>query len=130
MSNNKQSSPSVLKTAFKFIAILLIFYGFLNFILPDFSEIENYSSSKIRKLADNLEAPHNRFYLLGLINNPEAFYKSSEVHESRNKIDKAIRDIELAIGLLEMNGANSNVIERYQQRLSGLKKKLKNNNPT
>jgi hypothetical protein len=61
---------------------------------------------------------------LGLIQNPAAFYRSSEIHEANGRFDKAIRDMDLAIGLLEMNGANQTVIERYTKRISNLRKQI------
>jgi len=64
-----------------------------------------------------------RLFLLSLVQNPVALYKVSEYEERYGKIDSAIRDIELAIGLLEMHAADKTVIKRYHDRLEALRAK-------
>ena len=47
----------------------------------------------------------------------------SETDESKGNLPNAIRDMEVAIGLLEMHGANNQTIKRYSDRLAMLKAK-------
>ena len=49
-----------------------------------------------------------------------SLYKASQVAEREGRIDSAIRQIELAIGLLEMHSADKGVLGRYYSRLEGL----------
>ena len=54
-----------------------------------------------------------KLYMLSLVNNPEDFYMSSEHWEKKNKIENAVRDMRLAIGLLELHNTNEIVTERF-----------------
>ena len=63
-------------------------------------------------------------YFKGAVTNPEVFWKSAEQYRSVNRYDKAIVDIELAIGLLEANSAPQAVLARYQSRLDELRQVL------
>ena len=65
-------------------------------------------------------SPMGKLYMLSLVNNPEAFYMSSEHWEKKNKIEHAVRDMRHAIGLLELHNTNEIVIERYKKRLKYL----------
>jgi hypothetical protein len=60
---------------------------------------------------------------LSFVQNPEALYMISEMRESDNRIDLAIREMRLAIGLLEMHNADAVIIKRYRDRLSQLSTK-------
>ena len=50
----------------------------------------------------------------------------SETDESKGNLPNAIRDMEVAIGLLEMHGASLDVLEIYQNRLQALENKKAN----
>jgi hypothetical protein len=43
---------------------------------------------------------------------------ASEIWESEKRIDFAMREMRLAIGLLEMHNADPSVIKRYKDRLA------------
>ena len=62
-----------------------------------------------------------KLYILSLVQNPAVLFKTSEIAEREGALDSAIRDIELAIGLLELHGADKQVIKRYNARLDMLK---------
>lgn len=96
-------------------AITLVLLGiFLGFTLPDFSEIKG----GIKK---NFKDERAKLYMLSFIRNPAALYKTSEIEARNGKFGNAKRDLELAIGLLEMHGADTQVITRYSDRLEELK---------
>ena len=122
--NSTNSRKPVSSFALKLIIALVLLYTFFDILLPDFSDIQNFISSKNKIISAKINEKQNQFYLLGLVQNPAAFYRSSEIHEANGRLDKAIRDMDLAIGLLEMNGANQTVIERYTNRLSMLRKQI------
>jgi len=122
--NSTNSRKPVSSFALKFIIALVLLYTFFDILLPDFSDIQNFISSKNKIISAKINEKQNQFYFLGLVQNPAAFYRSSEIHEANGRLDKAIRDMDLAIGLLEMNGANQTVIERYTNRLSMLRKQI------
>jgi len=122
--NSTNSRKPVSSFALKLIIALIFLYTFFNILIPDFSDIENFISSKHKIITAKINEKQNQFYFLGLIQNPAAFYRSSEIHEANGRFDKAIRDMDLAIGLLEMNGANQTVIERYTKRISNLRKQI------
>ena len=95
-----------------FFAVLAIA---LHVMLPSFDELDQ---SMKRLLTDR-----NKLLLLGLVQNPVALYKASEIAEKQGFIDVARRDMELAIGLVEMHGADKQVLKRYYDRLESLKKR-------
>lgn len=96
-----------MKTGIVLILILIL----ANFLLPDFSELKRF------------ETPKSKIILLSFVQNPQALLKISEIEEAEGKIDNAIREVELAIGLLEMHGANNQVIQKYTDRVNKLKSK-------
>ncbi len=97
------------------IAITLMLLGFfLLFALPDFSEIK----AGIKK---NFSDERAKLYVLSFVQNPAALYKTAEIEMRNGKVDSATRDMELAIGLLEMHGADKQVIKRYSDRLEELR---------
>jgi hypothetical protein len=116
------SRSSILNFTLKIGVIFLFFIILIDLIFPDYSDIHNYIASKNKIVADRINEKQNQFYLLGLIQNPVALYKSSEVHENNGRLDNAIRDMELALGLLEMHGSNQILIEKFKTRLNSLKK--------
>ena len=123
MSENSTSSKkTVLIFSIKLTIGLLAIFTFFNILLPDYSDIHNFIASRNDLIAKKINEKQNKFYLLGLIQNPAALYRSSEVHESSGNLDNAIRDMDLAIGLLELHSASPTVIERYTKRLNALKK--------
>ena len=87
---------------------------FINIILPDFSAL-NKSISSV------LEQEKSKAIILSFVQNPVVLYKLSEFDEKEGKIIKAILDVEVAIGLLEMHGATASTIAKYQARINHLK---------
>jgi uncharacterized membrane protein YkgB len=104
-TNDKNQTSFVTKIIIVTIAIIAI----VSFLLPDTGQLKN------------LDTPLNKIYALSFIQNPEALYMASEHWESQKKYDNAIRDMRLAVGLLEMNHADNSVISRYRNRLDVLK---------
>jgi hypothetical protein len=94
----------------KAIIIGIVIVAISQTLLPDFSQLKRY------------DTPTNKTYALSMVQNPEALYITSEYWEEMNKHDNAIRDIRLAIGLLELHTANPEVIQRYKDRLTLLQK--------
>jgi len=60
----------------------------------------------------------NRIFILSFVQNPEGLYMASEIWESEKRYDFAMREMRLAIGLLEMHNADPSVIKRYKDRLA------------
>jgi len=69
------------------------------------------------------DTPVNQIFILSFIQNPEGLYMMSEVWESEQRYDRAIREMRLAIGLLEAQNADARVLKRYKDRLSLLSSK-------
>jgi len=74
-----------------------------------------------------LDNPMTTLMLLSLVNNPRALLKASEIEEGEGKLDQAVREMELAVGLLEMHGANEQTLSIYQNRLEKLRSRLPKN---
>lgn len=95
------------------IAVAMIFGG-IYFLIPD------------AKVFKGLETDQNKYIALTLIQNPRILWKMSETDESKGNLQNAIRDMEVAIGLLEMHGARLEVLQTYQNRLHALENKKNN----
>ena len=93
--------------------------------MPDFSAIKadlGTQKEQIKQsLVANFKNERTKLYILSLVQNPAVLFKTSEIAEREGALDSAIRDIELAIGLLELHGADKQVIKRYNARLDMLK---------
>jgi hypothetical protein len=111
--NIKDQIQSILSFFIKTTFLLLAFVLSVLILAPDFDNLRK------------LETEQNKLLALSFIQNPRVFWKLSENHESKGKIDNAIRDIELAIGLLEMHGANNEIKKIYTDRLIYLQGKIK-----
>jgi hypothetical protein len=81
--------------------------------MPDFSAL-TYS---MKKAAKNEKT---RVALMSFIQNPAALYRASEIDEKAGKLNDAVMEMQLAIGLLEMHNANQLVIKRYATRMEHL----------
>jgi hypothetical protein len=65
-----------------------------------------------------------RIRLKGLLtNNPAVHYRVAAIEEAKGNLDAAIEEIDLALGLLELHGADRTAREKYQTRLQELKRK-------
>jgi len=71
----------------------------------------------------------NAIILLGLIQNPAALEKASIISEQKGHIDKAVVEMELAIGLLELHSASPAILARYNNRLKHLQSKKEQADP-
>lgn len=80
---------------------------------PDFSAL-SYSIKKAAK------GEKTRVALMSFIQNPAALFRASEIDEKAGKLNDAVMEMQLAIGLLEMHNANQLVIKRYTTRLDHL----------
>ncbi|GEM_PF-3028355 len=113
----------------KAVVITILLALFLDAFIPDFSQIrEDLSQQKAAlkvKVANALKDERTKLYVLSFVQNPAALYKTSEIAERDGKLENAMRDVELAIGLLEMHGADKQVIKRYNDRLDKLKSAAK-----
>ena len=65
----------------------------------------------------------NTIILLGLIQNPAALEKASIISEKKDRLDRAIVEMELAIGLLELHSASPAILTKYNDRLKHLHSK-------
>lgn len=107
MSASEQNQTSFVT---KVIIVAIAIAAVVSFLLPDTDKLKN------------LDTPLNKIYVLSFIQNPEALYMASEHWESEKKYGNAIREMRLAIGLLEMHHADAAVLKRYRDRLDALKK--------
>lgn len=99
------------KTSFvtKVIIVAVAVAAVISFLLPNTNNL------------NNLETPINKIYVLSFIQNPEALFMASEYWETEMKYDNAVRDMRLAIGLLEMHRADPVVLKKYKDRLETLR---------
>lgn len=107
MSVNEQKQTSFVT---KVIIVAVAVAAVLSFLMPDTDKLKN------------LDTPINKIFALSFIQNPEALYMVSEHWEEQKKYEHAIREMRLAIGLLEMHHADPAVLKRYKDRLEALKK--------
>jgi len=67
-----------------------------------------------------------RVRLTGLLtHNPAVHYRVAAIEEAKGNLEAAIVEIELALGLLEVNVVDRATREKYQSRLEDLKRKQK-----
>lgn len=90
--------------------------------LPSFSDVKD-GLKQFEHGLKRLETPKSKLFLLGLVQNPVALWKYSEIEEINGKTDNAIRAMEFAIGLLEMHGTDKQNLKRYADRIEKLKTK-------
>lgn len=95
----------------KVIVIAVATGGLITLLTPNTDKLSRF------------DTPANRLVALSFVQNPEALYMISEMRESDNRIDLAIREMRLAIGLLEMHNADAVIIKRYRDRLNQLSTK-------
>jgi hypothetical protein len=86
-----------------------------NFLLPDLSDFQN--------IFKRFETPKSKLVLLSFVQNPRALLNISKIEEAEGQIDNAIRDTELAIGLLELHGVDKQVVQKYSDRVDKLMSK-------
>jgi hypothetical protein len=104
----------------KAVLVTVLIAIVLDSFLPDWEGLSQKSSALKVGVDNALKDERNKLYALSFVQNPAALHKASEIEERNGKLSNAIRDMELAIGLLEMNGADKQVIKRYNDRLDKL----------
>lgn len=104
------------------LLIFLVLIGIFSVaMLPDLDEVNYYVNEVKHSLTKTFKEEKTKVLMLSFIQNPDALYKLSEIEERKGSIHSAIRDIELAIGLLEMHGADKQITKRYSDRARKLK---------
>jgi hypothetical protein len=89
----------------KVVVIVVAIGALISFLMPNTDGLARFDTEI------------NRIFVLSLVQNPEGLYMASEIWESEKRYDFAIREMRLAIGLLEMHNADAAVIKRYRDRL-------------
>ena len=113
-SDNLFLKTDIGKFFVKSLIVVAMIFGGMYFLMPD------------ARVFKGLETDQNKYIALALIQNPRILWKMSETDESKGNLPNAIRDMEVAIGLLEMHGARLEVLQTYQNRLQALENKKTN----
>jgi len=113
-SDNLFLKTDIGKFFVKSLIVVAMIFGGMYFLIPD------------ARVFKGLETDQNKYITLTLIQNPRILWKMSETDESKGNLPNAIRDMEVAIGLLEMHGARLEVLQTYQNRLQALENKKTN----
>ena len=113
-SDNLFLKTDIGKFFVKSLIVVAMIFGGIYFLIPD------------ARVFKGLETDQNKYIALTLIQNPRILWKMSETDESKGNLPNAIRDMEVAIGLLEMHGARLEVLQTYQNRLQTLENKKNN----
>ena len=113
-SDNLFLKTDIGKFFVKSLIVVAMIFGGIYFLIPD------------ARVFKGLETDQNKYIALTLIQNPRILWKMSETDESKGNLPNAIRDMEVAIGLLDMHGARLEVLQIYQNRLQALENKKAN----
>jgi hypothetical protein len=113
-SDNLFLKTDIGKFFVKSLIVVAMIFGGMYFLMPD------------ARVFKGLETDQNKYIALTLIQNPRILWKMSETDESKGNLPNATRDMEVAIGLLEMHGARLEVLQTYQNRLQALENKKTN----
>jgi hypothetical protein len=113
-SDNLFLKTDIGKFFVKSLIVVAMIFGGIYFLIPD------------ARVFKGLETDQNKYIALTLIQNPRILWKMSETDQSKGNLPNAIRDMEVAIGLLEMHGARLEVLQIYQNRLQALENKKAN----
>ena len=113
-SDNLFLKTDIGKFFVKSLIVVAMIFGGMYFLMPE------------ARVFKGLETDQNKYIALTLIQNPRILWKMSETDESKGNLPNAIRDMEVAIGLLEMHGARLEVLQTYQNRLQALENKKTN----
>ena len=92
----------------KVIVVVIAIGALISFLTPNVDSLKRF------------DTPVNQIFLLSFVHNPEGLYMASEIWENEKRYDFAIREMRLAIGLLEMHNADAKLIQRYKDRLAQL----------
>lgn len=113
-SDNLFLKTDIGKFFVKSLIVVAMIFGGIYFLIPD------------ARVFKGLETDQNKYIALTLIQNPRILWKMSETDESKGNLPNAIRDMVVAIGLLEMHGARLEILQIYQNRLQALENKKAN----
>lgn len=97
--------------------------GLRNDALHIREKIRSFTRSRLPDDALRNEAVRLRLSA-ALYDNPEAYYRSSSIEQADNNMDKALTDMELALGLLELSPYDHARYAVYSRRRDGLKQML------
>lgn len=101
------------------VFVFLVSLG-IKWVAPDFRQ---GVSDRLARFSQELGRDETRLLLSGfLVRNPALHWRLSDFKERQGNLAGAEEDIELALGLLEMNRAEPVVLRRYQERLDGLRR--------
>jgi hypothetical protein len=95
----------------KVVVVVIAIGALISFLMPNTDGLARFDTEI------------NRIFVLSFVQNPEGLYMASEIWEGEKRYDFAIREMRLAIGLLEMHNADAAVIKRYRDRLTILARK-------
>jgi hypothetical protein len=95
----------------KVVVVVVAIGALISFLMPNTDGLARFDTEI------------NRIFVLSFVQNPEGLFMASEIWESEKRYDFAIREMRLAIGLLEMHNADASVLKRYRDRLSMLSSK-------
>lgn len=96
----------------------------LNQVLPDVYSVEHLLLITGERINKELENDRSRLRLAGFLSrNPYVHYRISMLEENAGRLDRAIEEIELALGLFELSPANNPTRGKYQNRLNELNSK-------
>jgi hypothetical protein len=95
----------------KVVVVVVAIGALISFLMPNTDGLARFDTEI------------NRIFVLSFVQNPEGLFMASEIWESEKRYDFAIREMRLAIGLLEMHNADADVLKRYRDRLSMLSSK-------
>jgi len=103
----------------------------LNQVLPDVYSAEKLLSIAGDRINTELQNDRSRLRLAGFLSrNPYVHYRISILEENAGRLDRAIEEIELALGLFEMGLPNNPAKDKYVRRLNELRKKVAGNGPS
>lgn len=102
----------------------------LNTVLPDVYSVERLLEKIGGQVGSELEKDRNRIRLVGfLTHNPYVHYRISQLDERAGRLENAIEEIELALGLFELGPPNNPAREKYLKRLNELQRKKRQATP-
>ncbi len=108
-------------TVFSLKAFILTYIIYL--FLPSLPDVDQLNDLKV-KLQKQFRNEQARIQLTGLLTtNPYVFWRVSEIMEQKGDIERAIEQMQLAIGLFELHPSDKEAKQRYAARLKELQKK-------
>ena len=116
---NKEKLQEVKASIMIFMVKFLIFTVVLVVVLDSYLPSRQDLHASIQQVLTE----RTKLYLLGIVQNPAVLYMTSELAERNGFLDSAKRDMELAVGLVELHSADKRAAKRYYDRLEMLNAK-------